>query len=204
MRTLVAPIAVALLVPLAGCGKKPFTEFVAKEGGFSVLMPGTPKEDRSSESGMKLTLYVTETWGAAYGAGYADLPPGNPGNLDGAVRGMADACNGRVISQQGQTVGTDGWLEFEIESGSPKGFAAGRVLIVGGRVYEVYVIGRKTRLADPETRSFIDSFRLTDRDSPWQSGGLPNRADAGRQPAVPGPAATVTPQPATPAPQPVP
>jgi hypothetical protein len=51
--------------------------------------------------------------------------------------------------------------EFEAEITKPKGYIAGRVIVVNNRLYQVFAIGTNARLTDGDARKFLDSFKFT-------------------------------------------
>ena len=169
MRRFVLVLAATLPVALVGCGKKPFRDFTSTEGGFTVQFPGTPRVERRPLDGATATIFLAEPSGGVFAAGYADFLPGTPVNFDAAVEGMAEACEGKVLSQDKGFAGDDDWVEFEIESGTPGGYVSGRLMMIGSRFYVLFAAGKVARRSHPETRAFIDSFKLTGRDFPWSS-----------------------------------
>src|SRR5438067_4350084 len=166
-------------------------EFSPPGGRFTVLMPGGP-EKSEWEDGLRFTQYKTEGGGRAFVVGYANLVRGGGINLDGDVRefvrarnpGLSrpipshnhwqgqpiDPINGKVRYEGSETL-SDGWREFEGDITDPPGHMAGRVLFTRGRLYFFYEAGGDARRTNPETRKFIDSFRLTDGPAPWRPAG---------------------------------
>ena len=169
MRRFVLVLAATLPVVLAGCGKKPFRDFTSAEGGFTVQFPGTPRMERRPLNGATATIFLAEPSGGLFAAGYADFSPGAPVNLDAAVEGMAEVCEGKVLAYDKGFAGDDDWVEFEIDSGTPSGYVSGRLMMIGSRFYVLFAAGKSARRSHPETRAFIDSFKLAGREFPWSS-----------------------------------
>lgn len=189
MRKLTTIVAVAILLPLASCKKPEFQEFSPPGGRFTVMMQGSPTREEKDEKGLHLTMYVVENRNEAYTVGYVDIPPGAKHDLDGAVRGMAEKAGGTNTRSTGgeQIVNGSmmGWREFEMDITKPKtGFAAGRVIFARARLYMVLTMGTENRLSNPDVRNFLDSFRLTDGDTPGPA-TVPEGAPAIPQPKQP-------------------
>jgi hypothetical protein len=127
------------------------------------------------------------------------MPPGAVGyDFDTVVAKVAQKFNG-TYRMGGATRGNgDGWREYEVEErNSKKLFSSGRIIVVRGRLYMLFASGKDARLSNPQVRKFLDSFRLSD-------GETPGAGEQITQPAAPagkGPAAIpLAPVPARPAP----
>ncbi|MBP3959207.1 hypothetical protein J8F10_28520 [Gemmata sp. G18] len=200
MRILVTFVALALLSPLTGCGKrgfKDFTQFAQPDAKYTVLMPGTPSCDVRNEYGFQLTTHAIEVGGEGYAVSSADIPPGTPCDLSGAVNGLSQKVSGTATRSEGASRNGSGWREFEIEGQNPHTFYSGRVLFTRGRFYIVLVFGRDAKLSNQQVRTFLDSFRITD------GGDTPGPGWAVTPAPAPTPAPSrVAPHPAIPAPPP--
>jgi hypothetical protein len=191
MRKIAVTLAVAFLLPAAGCKKPEFQEFSPPDGRFKVLLPGSPRKEERNDQGIQFTMYLTRHFGEEYGVGYADVPPGRPVDLNGAVTGMAQKVAGSNTSSTGGTEfvngAMSGWREFEITATKPQGFASGRVVHARGRLFIVLAIGKEHKLSHPDVRKFVDSFRLTDGPTPGVDG------EAGANPVAVQPPLPITP-----------
>ena len=107
-------------------GAGPWKEFTSKEGGFTVLMPGTPKEQTqkfaTQVGDIEAKMFQLEAKpGQAYVMAYADYPEAvvkksNPDKiLDGARDGAAKKINGKVASEKKITLEKHPGREVEIE-----------------------------------------------------------------------------------------
>lgn len=162
MRRSLIIIAFLVLLPSGGCQKLKFTEFSPSGGRFSILMPGTPQEQKQKAMGMTVVMYGVNVKNGAYAAGYADLPPGLPANLSGAVQGAANSHGtGKVLSEKDFSLAGETGKEFEAEISQPKGFISGRVIVVKGRLFQALAIGTNARLSNSDVRKFLDSFQIT-------------------------------------------
>ncbi len=189
MRTLTALFALVLLSPLVGCGKrefKDFRQFTSPDGKYTALMPGTPYTEVRNEYGFQLTTHAVEVGGEGYAVSSADIPPGTPCDLSGAVTGLAQKVNGTATRSEGASHNSSGWREFEIEGQSPHKFYSGRVLFTRSRFYIVFAFGRGAKLSNQQVRTFLDSFRITDGgDTPGPSWTAPVQPPVQLGPARP-------------------
>jgi hypothetical protein len=155
---------VAFLIALAvGCGHKgqEWKEVSSPDGGYRALMPGTPKDESRTQGALTIKAQTVEVKDGAFLASYTDLPRGTPFNYDAGIQGMATKHQGRVLSTTDVSVGGKPGKAFELEITQPKGFAAGRMAVVDGRLYQLLVIGANRRATDPDVQKFFDSFELT-------------------------------------------
>ncbi len=161
MRRLLPLAMVSLLVLPAGCGKIEFKDFTSPEGKFTILMPGTPEKKTQTIHNMMLVMYGMNVKNGAYAAGYADIPPGTPFSLPGAVQGIAGSHGGKVLSEKDYTLEGKTGREFEIETTTPKGFVSGRVIVINNRLYQILALGTNARLSNADVQKFLNSFKLT-------------------------------------------
>ena len=162
-------ISVCAVVLFSGCGKRNFSEFTSKEGGFKVLMPGTPKEKKQDAQGVNMSMYIVEESSGAYFASYADLPiPKNEPDakiqqrLDDSVKGAVTNVSAKVTSQS--NIKLDGKYpgrEIAADVPSKNGAMKLRIYFVGTRLYQVMVLGTKSWLKSSDSSKFFDSFQLT-------------------------------------------
>jgi hypothetical protein len=153
------PLVIALLV--GGCGKPEWKEFSSPEGKFKVLFPGAPKSETRPAGPLTLKAHAVELRDGVYVVSYADLPPGNPFDYSASIRGMAAPWGGKVLSETDVTVeGTRG-KGFEMEVTNPrKGYATGRIVVISGRLYQIFALGNNMRASEPDVQKFLDSFKL--------------------------------------------
>ncbi|MDY3563596.1 hypothetical protein R5W23_005210 [Gemmata sp. JC673] len=180
MRQFAPTLALALLIPIAGCGQQSFRPFMPPEGGYTVLMPGSPSRSERDENGLRMTVYEAGRPNESYAVASAAVPPGGV-DLDGAVSGLAGTVGASGTRSQGQSNNGDGWREFEIEANGGRWFYSGRVLATRERFYTVLAAGADARLSNPRVKTFIESFRLTDGATP----GPGNWSPAPAQPMTP-------------------
>jgi hypothetical protein len=153
--------AATLLLPLVGCNKVDFKEFSSSEGKFTILMPADPEKKTQTVMGMTVVMYGKNVNKGAYAVGYADIPAGRPISLPGAVQGIAGSHDGKVLSENDYTIEGSTGKEFEIETGKPKGYVSGRVILINNRFYQMFAMGTNARLASSDVQKFLNSFKLT-------------------------------------------
>jgi hypothetical protein len=148
--------------------------FTSRAGGFSVLMPGTPKEETEVKEfpvvGKGEThLFVLATESGVYVAGYVAVPGlarqsqsfcdnFGTGFLKSVGEATAKGAGGRVIKETDISFGRDPGKEILIEV--PAGRATVRAYFVKRRGYEL--IAAPTAGSDPaNVKKFLDSFKVT-------------------------------------------
>jgi hypothetical protein len=167
---LFAVVATAFLA--AGCGlfkPKEFKEFSDAQGGFRVLMPGTPTPKTESAAGIKLMTWSIEETNGAYMVAYADMPiPANEpeaqlqNRLDGA-RNQAIANIQGTLKQEARVTMGGRWPGRDITASfmNGKGLMRARVYIVQTRLYQVVVVGTPSWAGSANATKFLDSLALT-------------------------------------------
>jgi hypothetical protein len=147
-------------------------EFASKEGRFTVLMPGTPKQnkaDTESDFG-KGVLYmnVMQIGKVMYGANYCDYPAEvkkasikkiYDASRDGAVANM----KGKLDSEKDIKLGEYPGREIRIEVAEGKYLFRARVYLVEQRLYQVVILGTPEDATSKEADKFLDSFKLADK-----------------------------------------
>lgn len=178
-----------------GCGKGELKEFTPSDGNFTILMPGKPSREEKDLAGLRMTAYACGSRGEENWIGFVDLPPGNPGDLDGAIRGMYDSSGGTNLHSSGSTINGDGYREFEFQSTKYGGYVAGRVVTARRRLFIFFAMGKNAQLSNAEVRKFVDSFHLNDGPTP---GKEEVNAPSSSEPSTkPPPSRTSKPSPST-------
>lgn len=154
--------------------------FSSKEGNFTLLLPGQPKEQRQpvSTAGGQVDaiMYITEVGSTAFGAGYSDFP-GNARQADpqavlkGARDGAAKNVNGTVIEEK--SIELAGYPGLEIAVEVPAGVAVpggalyrARIYLIGNRLYQVIYVALKKDYHPDEYQKLFDSFQLNNPPAP--------------------------------------
>jgi hypothetical protein len=146
-------------------------EFVSKEGGFSVVMPGTPTSGtqvaKTPIGAVTVHLFAAEVknQGRAYLVTYNDVPElaGQPVDvekgLDGSRDGILANMPGSKLLEE-KKISLDGFPGRELTIEVPgKGTARWRVYMVKPRLYQVVAFGPKDITGLAEADKFFDSFK---------------------------------------------
>jgi hypothetical protein len=191
VRRLLLLAAVATLV--AACGPS-WQEVSTPDGGFRILMRGDPRiEKRDVDTPIgKITgnWYATELQESVFGVGYSDYPTQivsgmAPQEMFTTVReSWVKRINGKL-----QGDGTDIRLEKAhpgmefIARGQLKGhdvYLRGRLYLVGNRLYQVIVFGRRDTLPLSDVNTYLDSFKLVPQHD-VATVGVDGKAEGGRR-----------------------
>jgi hypothetical protein len=144
----------------AGCGKE-WKEASSPEGKFTVLMPGTPKEQSRTQAGITNHIFALEVKDGAYMVSYLDVPPGTPANYSLAIQAAAANRQGKGVKESDITIEGHEGKAYEFEMGNPKGYAVGRIVLVNNRLYQLLVMGANISSSDADVQKFLNSFKLT-------------------------------------------
>ena len=154
--------------------QSPWREFTSKQGGFSVLMPGAPKEETEVKElpvvGKGEThLFILSHESGVYVVSYLDVPglarqdqsfcdSFGKGFLKSIGEATAKGAGGKVASETDISFGKNPGKEILIEVSA--GIATARAYFIRRRGYEL--IGAPTAGSNPtNVKKFLDSFKLT-------------------------------------------
>ena len=170
------PVSEAFLAdPNVSQGAQPeWRVFSSRAGGFSVLMPGTPKEETEVKEvpvvGTGEThLFVLASESGVYVAAYLDVPglarqtqafcdDFGKGFLKSIGEATAKGAGGKVVKETDISFGKDPGKEILIEL--PAGLATARAYFIKRRGYQL--IAAPTSGRDPgNVKKFLDSFKVT-------------------------------------------
>lgn len=156
---------------------KPFS---SKEGGFTILLPGTPTQETSrvnTDVGPVSVkrFYVIRNNEALYGVAYSDFPNKSSLNsgeinqlLAQVVSGFVQGSRGKLVSQKPIRLGDFPGREVRIQL--PQGvIARGRIYWVNNRLYQVVVATNKENSLTKTIEGFFNSFRLPNNSAPSPS-----------------------------------
>jgi hypothetical protein len=151
-------------------------EFSSKEGGFSILMPGEPEQERLKQSTLTgdvdYVVFMVERGDSGYMVSFGDMSPQTIAQadtnmaLEGAVQGAVNSTNSTLVSKQDITLDGYPGKEFEAQamiSGIEVIFKA-RIYLVQNRLYQILVVGPKDSLSVADIDKFLYSFKLTQAD----------------------------------------
>jgi hypothetical protein len=166
-------IAVLLLSGgVQGDDKSGWTKYTSKKGGFSVLMPGTPREDTKTvktpyDTFEQTTMqFLDRSKGFAYAIDFTELPEDMLKGI--SVDDFLDIeCDvyvkegkGKLLNQKHITLGRLPGREIEEELFGGKAISRTRIFLVEGRVYHVTVVMPRNRADSKTMNRYLDSFRL--------------------------------------------
>jgi hypothetical protein len=169
-------LILALTVPLLLVAAKEkdaaeWKELAPKDGGFSVMMPGAPIEQKESlrlPSGpVDLLIYAVERKRdeTAFIAMYCELPEAvfkngtNEKRLDYARNRAVAATKGKLTGEKKLKLGANPGREllFEVEG---KGQVRQVLYVVKDKLYQLLVAGPKEKTMSKDADRFLQSFKL--------------------------------------------
>jgi hypothetical protein len=149
-------------------------EFSSRQGGFSVLMPGTPKEETEVKElpvvGRGEThLFVLASESGVYVAAYLDVPglarqnqafcdSFGKGFLKNIGEATAKGAEGKVVKDTDILFGKDPGKEILIEV--PAGIATARAYFINRRGYQL-IAAPTAGSNHGNVKKFLDSFKVT-------------------------------------------
>jgi hypothetical protein len=175
--------ATATAEPLATIGAAAAADwqlFTSAEGGFSLLLPGKPTEQKqpveTNTGTIDAVMYITEVDGTAYGAGFSDFP-GETSAVDpadvlaGARDGAVQNVNGTVVDEKPIELSGYPGLEIAIElpadASAPDGaMYRARLYLIGNRLYQVIYVALKPADNPDDYQKLFDSFQLENSPEP--------------------------------------
>jgi hypothetical protein len=164
-------LVVALAMPLqAGEPQESgWEEFQSKEGGFSVLMPGTPVErERSADSRIgpiRARMFVVDRGASGFIAGYDDYPEAalerdSKRLLDAKRDAIVAGMKGRLLDQRSLTQGGYPGREIAVEIPDGSVYKA-RMFLVERRLCLAAAVVPGARANSEDVATFLASFRVT-------------------------------------------
>jgi hypothetical protein len=152
-----------------------WVDFKPKGGNLTIKMPGKPESQKPQDIAYpggksKLYMYILQVDGGkgAYMVAYNDFPADLINDevaeaaLDGAQKGAVTNVKGKLIGTpkkitlQKKYPGRD--FTFEVAG---IGQARARVYLVEGRLYQTAVFGPEELVKSADTKTFLDSFKVT-------------------------------------------
>jgi hypothetical protein len=173
MRKVIAVAALALFAgALAGQPKVD----TAKEGKFTAKFPNGPQAEKKTAGGLTLHIYTADfdKGKGGYAVIYGDLPAevvkaAKPEQvLESAEKGLAENFKAKVDEKASKatTFGAKKYPAREVRAEkmdvSGQWNLRGMMVLVGNRLYQVYVYGPKDFLDSKEAEAFLSSFQITE------------------------------------------
>jgi hypothetical protein len=149
--------------------------FVSQPGRFRFRFPGKPQlaeQTSNTPSGplvMHNVLYEAPE-GTVYAISYADLSAasvraaGPDALLEGGVNGLATSGGWTVVSKKaiklGPHPGRDVIGDVKVPGAREPGYGRTRLFLVGNRIYQIILIGSKSKVTPADFEKHLDSFEL--------------------------------------------
>ncbi|MBD2177725.1 hypothetical protein H6F42_12455 [Pseudanabaena sp. FACHB-1998] len=147
-------------------------DYKSGAGKFSIQVPSKPQEqsqDQKTDVGnIKLNMVIAESNDSGYFVGYADFPSkiANPADvqkgLADSVRGSVSNLKGEIKSEKESSLGDVPCRDFEASGKvqSTDVLMKGRFCLADNRLYQVFALGAKDKLAIADVDRFITSFKI--------------------------------------------
>ncbi|NUN66607.1 hypothetical protein HCU40_18030 [Pseudanabaena biceps] len=147
-------------------------DYKSANGKFSVQMPSKPQEqvqDQTTDVGtIKLNMVIAEASDSGYFIGFADFPSkvANPEDvqkgLTESVKGSVGNIKGTILSEKEYMLGTVPCRDFEANGKvqSTDVLMKGRFCLADNRLYQIFALGAKDKLAVTDVDRFIGSFKI--------------------------------------------
>ena len=163
--------ACVFLLVLIGCQQAPtWEEFTSAQGGFTVLMPGTPTEQKrtakTASGSIDAHIFLVDQGDVAYMVAYSDYPDTMLQErtpkliLDGARDGAVAHAKGRLLSESIVSMNDHQGREVRIERLGGKVTITARIFLVRRRLYQVMVLMPKDHASSKDVKKFLDSFGI--------------------------------------------
>jgi hypothetical protein len=142
-------------------------EFSSKEGGFTVLLPGTPSASVQKSKDLVNHIFVLDRKPTAYLVAYLiDSKLSKAGaddiarTLEKARKSVEVGFKGKLLSEKKITLDKHPGIEFQLEAPAA-GIYRSRAFVANDRLYQVTVLGPKDVVTSAEADKILDSFKLT-------------------------------------------
>ncbi|WP_271252653.1 PsbP-related protein [Pseudanabaena sp. Chao 1811] len=147
-------------------------DYKSAAGKFSIQLPSKPQEqsqDQKTDVGtIKLNMVIAEANDSGYFVGYADFPNkiANPADvqkgLSDSVKGSVGNLKGEIKSEKESTLGDIPCRDFEAigKVKTTDVSMKGRFCLADNRLYQVFALGAKDKLAATDVDRFITSFKI--------------------------------------------
>lgn len=147
--------------------------FSVKDGGFTVLMPGMPMEDKqdvkTATGDVTVTLYVLEVKNeGSLVVSFSEVPEAalkagtDDRRLDSARDGAVVSAKGKLRTEKKITLDGHPGRDLTIDTDAKSGNAVVRTRIyaVKQRLYQTMAVGTKAFAAGKDAEMFLNSFKV--------------------------------------------
>ena len=147
-------------------------DYKSSAGKFSIQVPSKPQEQsqeqKTTAGTIKLNVVIAEANNSGYFAGYADFPDriSNPADIQ---KGLGDLVKSSVANVKGEIKSEKEFLlgdvpcrDFEAigKVQSTDVSMKGRFCLADNRLYQVFALGAKDKIAAADVDRFITSFKI--------------------------------------------
>lgn len=162
---------VLVLFSISSCtNTAEWREFVGPDGDFSVQLPGDPQEttqEYETDSGLiTIHLFTFPLNKFAFITAYSDYPAeliqskGIETVLNNARDGAIANTEGKLIEEKVFDLNGYPGRFLTVASPDGSGIAQAKLVLVGTRLYQVFVAGPEDQQNAPEISTYMDSFKL--------------------------------------------
>lgn len=147
-------------------------DYKSAAGKFSIQVPSKPQEQSQEQKtdvgNIKLNMVIAESNDSGYFVGYADFPNkiANPADvqkgLADSVKGSVSNLKGEIKSEKESLLGDVPCRDFEASGKvqSTDVLMKGRFCLADNRLYQVFALGAKDKMAIADVDRFIASFKI--------------------------------------------
>jgi hypothetical protein len=153
----------ALMVVISGCAPK--LEEFSPDGKFKVMIPGTPKDDSSSQ-GVPIKTWSTTERDGTYVVSQVEVSGlAWVGSIDQILEKVTESqafsAKGQVLKKS-STMLSGKYPGLSVEGWVPSENASYRVrtYVVKSKVYQVYVLGIESFVKSDNATKFLDSLQI--------------------------------------------
>jgi hypothetical protein len=169
-----ALIVVALAIACSPAwADEPWKEYSSKDGGFTVLLPGTPNIQKMTQkagdgSDVKIVAYRPPPAGnirvivstSDFAEQYLKVSPDKI--LDNARDASVSNSKGTLVREKKIKLGENPGREIVVKFPKDQGYLRARAILVGSRQYSLLYAGKDEKdVTSKEAEAFFASFKLT-------------------------------------------
>jgi hypothetical protein len=167
MRTILAVAALALAT--AGLTAQDDKKY-EKEGKFTAKFPNGPAQQTKTAGGLTMKIFLADYMKGKGGfmVTYSDLPPEvlkapKPEQvLESSEKGLVENFKAKITKSAPIKFGAKMLPAREIVAERDEFHLRGTIVLVGNRLYQVYVFGAKDFTMSKDADDFLASFAITD------------------------------------------
>ena len=142
-------------------------KFVSKEGKYTAQFPTTPETQSKKAGGVDLHMTMAKRSMGGFAVIYSDLPAeavkaAKPKDLlDGGQKGLIDNFKAKITTSKDFEFGKQKYPARELVGAKDAINLRIQIILVGNRLYQVFVVGPKDLATGKEADAFFQSFEIT-------------------------------------------